>query len=212
MLRRLATCAAALTAIALARPAAADGLYFFEGVGASEYSDEVADYIGDSGINIHGGLGWRSGHIALEVYARAEIPVLTAHALDGAYGGSTTNPYPYPALSTDGLAIVGLDLKVIQPVSKHWSAYARAGLSKMIADDEYSGRGVGATAGIQVAGKVPALGFLFSPMFFTNIGPKVHAAAWFEANTSFHRLHGDGPSIDARIQGWTVGFSVGQDF
>jgi hypothetical protein len=35
---------------------------------------------------------------------------------------------------------------------------------------------------------------------------------WFEASESFYRLHGPGPTIDARITGWSLGFSVGQDF
>ena len=209
MLRRLALVAAATLAVASARPAAADGLYFFEGVGASRYRDELATHVGDVGLNIRGGIGWRLGHIAIEGYARAEIAPVTA------YGDSVAarSSRPAPVSIDNSFGVLGIDLKVIQPISRRWSAYARAGLSKMIADEHYTGRGVGATAGIQVAGKVPALGFLWAPLFFFDKGPKVHAALWLETSTSFHRLHAEGrPSIDARIDGWTLGFSVGQDF
>jgi hypothetical protein len=207
MLRRLAFVAAATAAVAHARPAAADGFYFFEGLGVSHYRDDLADHIGDTGLNIRGGIGWRLGHIAIEGFARAEIGPLVAHTTTAERSSTPIADGP-----DGGLGIVGLDIKVLQPLSKHWTAYARAGLSKMMTDDGYAGRGVGATAGIQVAGKVPALGFLWAPLFFFNKGPKVHAALWLEASTSFHRLHGDGPTVDARIDGWTFGFSVGQDF
>jgi hypothetical protein len=211
MLRRLAFAATVVTALSAARPAAADGFYFFEGVGGSRYRDEVARSMGDAGLHIRGGIGWRLGHIAIEGFARAEIGPLTSHATGDTAARSTT-PGGSDA-SLGGLAIVGLDLKVLQPLSTHWSAYARGGISKMMADDDYAGRGVGAAAGIQVAGKVRALGFLWAPLFFLNAGPKVHASLWFEASTSFHRLHANArPSLDARIDGWTLGFAVGQDF
>lgn len=210
MLRRLALVAAAATTIASARPAAADGFYFSEGFGASRYKDELAAKLGDHGLNIRAAVGWRLGHIAIEGYVRAEIGSLIADG-DTTYSARSTTPIGGTG-DIDSLAIVGLDLKVIQPLSTHWSAYARAGLSRMMADNDYAGRGAGATAGIQVAGKVRALGFLWAPFFFLGMGPKVHASLWLEANTSFHRLHGDGPSIDARIDGWTFGFAVGQDF
>lgn len=200
---------AALALAVLAGPAAADGLYFYEGFGVSHYRDEIARYVGDDGVNIRAGIGWRSGHIAMEVYARGEITDLVAADA----GGERPGGGYVPSGLDDGMTIIGADLKVIQPLSRHWSAYARAGLSKMIAGEDYAGRGVGATAGIQVAGKVPALGFLFSPLFFCDCGPKVHSALWLETGTSFHRLHSDyGPAIDVRIDGWTLGFSVGQDF
>ena len=44
------------------------------------------------------------------------------------------------------------------------------------AHSRYGGRGLGVGAGIQLKGKVPAIGFLFFPLFFADWGPKVTAA------------------------------------
>src|SRR5689334_7324178 len=78
----LAFAAAALALTAVAGTAAADGLYFYEGFGVSHYRDEIARYVGDEGVNIRAGIGWRSGHIAMEVYARGEITDLVAAGAD----------------------------------------------------------------------------------------------------------------------------------
>jgi hypothetical protein len=206
---RLVLAAAAL--VATTRPAAADGFYFLEGFGGSKYADQLGDYVDGGGVNIRAALGRRWDNLAVEVWFRGE---LTFDRTLGAYPerpGGSGGGYGFG----DGMAAYGIDLKVLQPVSKHWSLYARGGLSRMIADEaSYAGRGIGATAGIQVAGRVPALGYLWWPLFFLakNVGPKVHSGLWFEASHSFYRLHGGGPSIDARITSWTLGFSVGQDF
>jgi hypothetical protein len=201
---RLAIAFAAL--LALASPAAADGFYFLEGVGGSHYHGELADHTSATeGIHIRGAIGWRVGNLALEAFVQAELPIGYV---------TTTESRTRPGPKIDQPGYFGVDFKVIQPLSRHWSMYARGGLSKMIVtDSDYEGRGVQATGGIQIAGKVPALGYLWWPLFFlTDRGPKVHSALWLEASTSYHRLHGSGPTIDARISGWTLGFSVGQDF
>src|SRR5690242_2830305 len=100
----LATAAAAaiLATAAVAGPAAADGLYFYEGVGASHYRNEVARYTGDDGVNIRAGLGYRAGHIAIEVYARGEITQLVA--ADG--GERPSGGSYYPTGIDDGLTII----------------------------------------------------------------------------------------------------------
>jgi hypothetical protein len=199
---------AAVVAAATAGPAAADGFYFLEGFGGSSFGDEIAlqDDVVDGAMNIRGALGRRMGNVAVEVWLKAEIPMTELTVIGDGAGA--------PRLGDD-LVAYGLDLKLIQPISRRWSVYARGGLSRMMdTDSGYAGRGLGATAGIQVAGKVPALGYLWWPLFFLakDVGPKVHSGLWFEIGHSFYRLHGPGPSIDARITSWTLGFSVGQDF
>ena len=75
----------------------------------------------------------------------------------------------------------------------------------------YGGRGLGAGAGIQLKGKVPALGFLFFPLFFpADVGPKVTAALYLDTGYSFYRLRDSGgATIDVQINSMTGGFSVG---
>src|SRR5690349_18711823 len=102
-----ATAAIALAAVAAgAGPAAADGFYFYEGFGVSHYRDEIARYVGDDGVNIRAGIGWRAGHIAMEVYARGEITDLVAA------GADTERPSYFPSGLDDGMTIIGADLKV----------------------------------------------------------------------------------------------------
>lgn len=200
---RAVTVALTLALAAAAQPARADGLYFAEGLGPTIYRGDLAASL-EAGVHVRGALGYRFGHLALEAWAQGELP-----AMNGAHAERDA-AVPRPGLPT----MLGLDVKVIQPLSTHWSGYARTGLSAMKTEFAgYAGRGVQATAGIQLAGKVRALGFLWAPFFFLGVGPKVHAALWFEATTSYHRLHADArPSLDARLTSWTFGFSLGQDF
>ena len=70
-------------------------------------------------------------------------------------------------------------------------------------------------AGVQLRGKVRALGFLYWPLFFVPAGPKVDAAIFIDHGVEFDRLHAvTGPerSIDARFTRLTIGFHVGGDF
>lgn len=68
-------------------------------------------------------------------------------------------------------------------------------------------------AGNSAKGKVRALGFMFWPLFFSGIGPKVTAAVYVDNGYEFYRLHRSGDrSIDAQLTNLTLGFAVGSDF
>lgn len=200
--------AAAVPALAPGTAAADDdGFYLSEGIGVNRFDDELDDVAGDDAVHLRGALGYRAGHVAVELWVQGALPLVAYGQPEPAIGIR-----PGARASTDGLATYGVDVKFVQPISSVLDAYARTGLSRMQLGD-YDGNGVGAAAGLSIGGEVPALGFLWWPLFFTNAGPKVHTALWLEANTSFHRVHADGvASIDARMSGWTLGLSVGQGF
>jgi hypothetical protein len=202
---------AATAAVAALAPGTAaaddDGFYLSEGLGVNRFADELDDVAGDDALHVRGALGYRVGHVGVELWVQGALP-LAAHGQPEPGIGTR----PGARGSTDGLATYGVDVKFVQPISSILDAYARTGLSRMQLGD-YDGNGIGAAAGLSIGGDVPALGFLWWPLFFTNAGPKVHTALWLEANTSFHRVHADGfSSIDARMSGWTLGLSVGQGF
>ena len=201
-----------LALVISAGAARADGFYFTESFGGSDVKGPLAAYI-PSAVNVRIGLGLRSGAWALESHIGAHI---------GAEEG--TAPDDRPAYDRfNALTTYGLDLKYIQPLtSKHLEVYLRGGLRYGEMDDgsaidSYAGRGIAGGAGIQLKGKVRALGFLAWPFFFLKIGPKVTAALWLDASYSFYRLHRDGnldatPAIDAKITTLSGGFAIGSDF
>jgi len=209
-MRRPALLAFALLALTTASSTAhADGTYFSLGMGPGEITDQLGQYATDSfGARI--AVGHRIGHLAFEGYLAPEDADRSG---DGAY-------------STVSLFRVGVDAKYILPISDNLQVYVRGGLSKLSATigdsyesrvvaQDYSGRGLGGGAGVQLRGKVRALGFLYWPLFFVPAGPKVNAAIFAEHGVDFYRLHrevGPANSIDARITRLTIGFNVGADF
>lgn len=198
-----------LVVLASAASARADGLYYFEGVGGTKVHDELSAYMTD-GVNIRVGLGMRRHEWAYELYFAGNI-----------------NSVPDERASD--LIAGGLNIKYIQPLASHLEVYLRG--SAMLgggtqALEGWSGRGLGAGAGIQLKGKGSVLGLLWWPLFFTNVGPKMTAALWLDTGYEFYRLHGDRPSapknseaglrpasaIDAQVSTVTLGFALGTDF
>ena len=207
--------ASLLLACMLATPAAADGVYFTESLGGADIKDELGEKLEGAG-RFRAALGVRRGAWAVELWGAVYLGVgraplrcdeCAAHAERHAH-------------STSILGAYGLDVKYLQPVSRHVEVYLRGGASYLggqVQGEGHGGRGLGVGAGVQLKGKVPALGFLFWPLFFTGIGPKVTAAVWADAGTDFYRLHRRGrfeagPTIDARLTSMSLGFAVGTDF
>ena len=205
----VATTVAAFALLAAPRLAAADGTYFTMGFGPGDVGSELRDYSAST-FRIRAGIGHRIGNVAFE----------------GFVGGDIMDDYQVSEASS-----VGLDVKYILPLSSAFQAYVRGSASRMSTnigsggyDDcygcyydgrEYSGRGLGAGAGLQLRGKVRAIGFLDWPLFFVPAGPKVNAALYVDHGYDFYRLHASderGGSIDAKLYRWTFGFNVGQDF
>ena len=197
-----------LLLLAFATPATADGFYFTESIGGSDIKGPLARYI-PSAFHARIALGMRSGAWAIESHFGLHESLDDAPTAD--------DPYHHNALAT-----YGIDLKYIQPlVDKHLEVYLRGGVRYGVMDDDseidsFAGRGLGGGAGIQLKGKIRALGFLCFPFFFLKLGPKITGSLYLDASYSFFRLHRDGdldaPGIDARITTLSGGFAVGSDF
>ncbi len=211
-----AACLAAAAFVTSAAPqvAAADGSYVAMGFGPGDVADELRAHT-DTTFRIRFGVGHRFDNLAVEAFVAGDI-------LDDYVMSEATS--------------VGVDLKYIVELSDHLQGYVRGSASRMSTtlgggtgyDDgcfdcygsssygrDYAGRGLGGGAGLQVRGKVRAIGFLYWPLFFVPAGPKVNAAFYVDHGMDFYRLHsgdGGGGTIDAKLYRWTFGFNVGQDF
>ncbi|MCE9578680.1 MAG: hypothetical protein K8W52_36480 [Deltaproteobacteria bacterium] len=214
---RFATAAVLLFAALSSRAARADGVYFSEGFGTGAVRNELSNDVDSGTFRLRVAAGYKAGHWATEVFLAPEF-------MANRYGN-------------DPIALgYGIDLKRIQPVSQHVSLYLRGSMSRMVINDTVtavydappcidwcggygsgldgaSGRGLGVGVGAQISGKVPVLGLLAWPLFFTNYGPKMTGGVFLEDSYDFYRLQKPGGgTVDASITRWTFGVSAGSDF
>lgn len=192
---------------ATATPARADGHYFSFGVGSSSVSDELASVAGD-GARLRMAIGHRFGHLAVEGFLAPEF-------LD-------------EQGDIEGIGY-GVDVRYVVPLVSGVQGYVRGSMSKLTlhdyafdtesqalgGTDERSGRGLGGGVGLQLRGRVRALGFLYWPFFFLPLGPKTNAAIYVDHGVDFYRLQdtsGRTGALDAKLTRFTIGFNVGSDF
>jgi hypothetical protein len=211
------TALVAVLLLASMSTARADGFYFSEGLGATRVHDELSTSLPDA-FHARVALGMRRHEWAYELYFAGHFNDSVDY---NGTGGSETN-----------LVTGGLSIKYIQPIAPHLELYLR-GTASVGATDEslqgYSGRGLGAGAGIQLKGKGSVLGLLWWPLFFLKQGPRMTAALWLDSGYEFYRLQpGDaqranppsmerpglrpGSAIDAQLSTLTFGFALGSDF
>jgi hypothetical protein len=193
-----------LVAVSVVGTARADGFYFTESIGGTHVKDELGAYMSGA-VRVHVGLGMRRQNLALELWAGGDMNMATQ---DQYTGDPPMDLFEY-----------GLDLKYLQPLSRHFEVYLRgsASVGQMEggALDGYRGRGLGMGAGIQIKGKVSAWGLLFWPLFFIPSlpGPKLTGALYLDDGYDFYRLHGDAPvAVDAQLTHITFGYALGTDF
>jgi hypothetical protein len=209
---------------ALAAPAAADGVYFTESFGGADVKGQLGTQIDSAGVFRFAG-GYRRGSWAVELWGGMYVGIDTRDAAapaDACPACRLAHTGSHDVGYDDGLPSVlgggGVDLKYVQLLASHVEVYLRGGAGFVAGDIsgvEHGGRGLGMGAGMQLKGKVPALGFLFWPLFFTGWGPRVTAALWADAGYDFYRLHPSferGPTVDAQLSRMTFGFAVGSDF
>ncbi len=182
----------------------ADGWYFSEGFGTGTAGDDLGDSF-DADFTLRAAVGRRFGRLAVEGFLTGTI--LSG---DGVLAGTSHDLMGY-----------GISGRYMFPLSRHLEIYLRGGAGRAqlavrsieVGDTQYSGRSLHYGAGIQLKGKVPVLGFLFYPLFFTKIGPKVTAALWLETDHQVTRLHHPNyRSLDSDVKAWRFGFGVGSDF
>lgn len=199
--------------------AAAEGVYFTEAFGGTSYKGDLAGY-GDA-FRVRVSFGYRhrawavegfiAGHINFNELAEGE-PACGPAPCDAAR--TVTPPPPSSGESGANLLTYGVEVKRISRVTNHLELYLGGSLGRGVMPSGYAGNGIGLRAGAQVKGKVPALGFLCWPLFFTGWGPKVTAALFLENGVDYYRLHDRHSSraVDAQLASLTFGFAVGSDF
>jgi hypothetical protein len=209
------------------RTALADGVYFSESFGGADIKNDLAAYTSNA-FRIRAALGYRARHFAFEAWFAGDLEnegttsdaygaspsgyATNTPRTTGGSGGNYYGGYDSCCSSTD-VASYGLDVKYLQPVAPHLELYMRGGLGRGFVDSlDASGRGLDIGAGIQLKGKVPVIGFLFWPLFFTGAGPKITAAVFADTGYDYFRFQAPGRTIDAGISSFTLGFAVGSDF
>jgi len=191
-------------------PAHADGYYYSESVGFASARGGDASAMSAS-LRTRAGLGYRWGSLSIEPWIAANV----AFARDGAtlelFGGA-------PSMGHADLEGGGLDVKLSEPLGKGFLLYTRAGPRYAAANgalDSYSGWGFGAGTGVALVGHVRALGFLWTPLFFSSRGPHVLAALFLDQGVDVYSLtssrSGMG-TIATPVIATSLGFAVGTDF
>jgi hypothetical protein len=203
-----------LVAIALAATSAhADGVYFAESFGVGMGRGELQPVLGNA-IHSRITLGARVKWIALEAWLQSNMQFHREGAWQNFLGGE-------PGEGRADLEQYGFAVRAIAPLYQSPNGERLEGYVRLApglvgatgALDGYRGMGIGTSAGIQLTGKVRALGFLWAPLFFVKKGPKVTGALFLDGGWDFVRLRRDGMStIDARVGHVSVGFAIGSTF
>jgi hypothetical protein len=194
--------------IAAAAPARGDGFYLDETYGVAMGRGALSHVLA-APLYLRIAIGMRIGDFAVEPWVVSDQAVNRTGAWKGIVGGD-------PAPGASDLAAYGLDAKYIVPIDHRLAMYVRGG--PLAADGTgalagFAGRGFGLAGGAQITGKVRALGFLFSPLFFSKRGPLITGALTLDAGYDFFWLHdADGRDLTARVGHVAVGFAAGTDF
>ena len=204
-MRAIALLASLTVAAGTAR---ADGYYFEQSMGVSSARGDAPALA--TQLHLRMGVGVRFGAFAVEPWLSSDV----AFDRDGAYfklfGGT-------PAMGQADLSTIGVDFKYTAPVGRGLVAYVRGGPRLGEGDgalEGYSGPGIGVGTGIQLSGKVSALGLLWAPLFFSKKGPKLRGSVFLDESVDAYRLYGARPhmTIDAPIVSTNLGFALGSDF
>jgi hypothetical protein len=183
-------------------------VYIAESFGVAVGRGRLAGPIGHP-LHLRLSLGMRLGHLAIEPWFLSDLQSKRTGAFAGIAGGE-------PAKASADLNAMGLDVKCIVALHRRLEVFARAG--PLVADANsalsgYHGRGAGIAAGAQLTGKVRALGFLWSPLFFLSRGPIITGALFVDAGYDFYFLRATGRApLDARIAHVSAGFAFGSAF
>ena len=200
-----------LAALALAlatTPARADGFYYSQAYGISSARGDGAAPLGES-LQLRIAFGWRFGVVGVGPLLGTELAVERDDAYFGLVGGD-------PTTGDSDLKIYGVDARYHATLHDNLVMYVRGGpryASGLGALADYSGLGAGAGTGVQLSGRVRALGFLFAPMFFMNKGPKITASIFLDGNVDWYRLrNGEMPALTLPLVATSIGIAAGSHF
>ena len=203
-----------LVAVAVlgAHAAHAQGVYFAESFGVGRARGDLEPTVGNA-IQSQLIVGARVQWLALEAWVMSNMQTDRVGAFKGFAGGE-------PVEGRADLGAYGFSLRAYLPLHRTANevleGYVRGGAGIVEGSgalDGYRGPMAGASAGIQLRGRVRALGFLWAPLFFVKKGPKVTGTLFLDQGWDFVRLSKQQmPTIDARVGHVTIGFSIGSKF
>jgi len=198
---------AALALLLAATPAYADGFYYSQAYGISSARGEGAAPLGES-LQLRIALGWRFGAFTVGPLLGANLAVERDNAYFGIVGGD-------PTMGDSDLKTYGLDGRYHATLHDHLVMYVRGGpryASGLGALDGYSGFGAGVGTGVQLTGRVRALGFVFAPAFFMTKGPMITASVFLDENVDWYQLRGHAMTVAMPIVGTSIGIAAGSHF
>ena len=204
---RLAAAVAVVLATA-ASPARADGFYYGQSYGISSARSDGNAMMGES-LHLRVQLGWRWDEWSVGPWFAGHLSAPRDGAMFGLVGGE-----PQPGDSD--MEAIGVDVRYNALLRDHLTAYVRGGpriAQGLGALDGYRGAGLGAATGLQLSGRVRALGFLFAPLFFAKKGPSVNACIYIDQSVDWYRLTADQmPALSMPIVGTSIGIGAGSYF
>ncbi len=183
---------AALALLFAASPVYADGFYYSQSYGVSSARGEGAAPLGAS-LQLRIAFGWRFGPVTVGPVLGENMAVERDDAFYG-IGGE-------PIMGDSDLDVYGFDGRYHGKLTENLVMYVRGG-------PRY-GRGTG----VQLTGRVRALGFVFLPAFFMKKGPMVTASLFLDESVEWYRLRADGmPDVSTPIVGTAIGVAAGSHF
>lgn len=198
----------ALALVLVASSAHADGFYYSQSYGISSARGDGADGLGKS-LQLRIALGWRFDALTVGPLLSGNLAVERDDAYFGFVGG-------VPTMGDSDLKVYGFDARYHATIRDNLVMYVRGGPRYASADgalDGYSGFGVGGGTGIQLTGRVRALGFLFAPMFFMKKGPLITASVFLDESVEWYSLAAsDMPTLSVPIVGTSIGIAAGSHF
>jgi hypothetical protein len=200
-----------LTALALVlagTTAHADGFYYSQAYGLSSARGDGAPMLGES-LQLRIALGWRFGAFTVGPLISANLAGERDDAYWGLVGGD-------PSAGDSDLKSYGLDARYHVAIRHNLAIYVRGGpryASGLGALGGYSGFGAGVATGVQLTGRVRALGFLFAPLFFMSKGPMITASVFLDENVDWYRLDAAGMrELSVPLLGTSIGLAAGSHF
>ena len=202
-MRFAATVALVLTA--LAASARADGFYYGQSYGISSARSDGNAMMGES-LHLRIQMGWRWGEWSIGPWFAAHLAAPRDGARFGIVGGD-------PQAGDSDMEAIGADVRYNAQVREHLTAYVRGGprIAQGLGTLEgYRGAGLGAATGLQLTGRVRALGFLFAPLFFAKKGPMINACIYVDQSVDWYRLSADQmPALSMPLVGTSIGIGAG---
>lgn len=187
---------------------AGNGFYVAESFGAGAGHGALHDRVGGA-LHVRLGIGARLGNFAIEPWIAEDLQTHRNGGFRGLIGGQ-------PADGSADLEMKGLDARYSVAIDRHIDVYVRGG--PLLTDGNgalagYHGAGVGGAVGAALSGRVRALGFLWTPLFFMNRGPLVTGALYLDTGYDAMWLRMAGaPRIDAGVAHVSIGFAIGSGF